>query len=286
MCSLCGFSEACSRASSTEADLPARLRAAGRALLFLAPSEREPMLAQLEAAGVPVKPIRQNPAKVQHVGPALQALCSKNAELKVRPESLVRGHCSELTCKLVITGRVACAETLHHSHEISPMTSSVYCSCNHTIAVETLRCAHEVMPRKWVCQGLHACFTNCGAVSRAGITFLALAAHYVSGALTIVYRLSGLQVFPCLPLSSADCFAIISADGKTSPQELAQRAVVSYLRSLFLQPNRAVFDVAKLPVRVNQRLGAHFRTCAIFSMHPVPCNQAYSAESWKLVLCH
>ena len=60
------------------------LYAAGRALLFLAPSERGPMLEQLESAGVPVKPIRQNPAKVQHVGPALQALCSKNAELKVR----------------------------------------------------------------------------------------------------------------------------------------------------------------------------------------------------------
>ena len=59
------------------------MRAAGRALLFLAPSEREAMLAQLAAAGVPVKPIRQNPAKVQHVGPALQALCSKSAELKV-----------------------------------------------------------------------------------------------------------------------------------------------------------------------------------------------------------
>jgi len=58
--------------------------AAGRALLFLAPSERGAMLAQLEAAGVPVTPIRQNPAKVQHVGPALQALCSKSAELKVR----------------------------------------------------------------------------------------------------------------------------------------------------------------------------------------------------------
>ena len=32
-------------------------------------------------------------------------------------------------------------------------------------------------------------------------------------------------------------------------QELSQRALVSYLRSVFLQPNRAVFDVAALPVR-------------------------------------
>ena len=42
------------------------------------------MMAQLEAAGVPVTAIRQNPAKTQHVGPALQALCSKSAELKAR----------------------------------------------------------------------------------------------------------------------------------------------------------------------------------------------------------
>ena len=32
------------------------------------------------------------------------------------------------------------------------------------------------------------------------------------------------------------------------PQELSQRALVSYLRSVFLQPNRAVFDVSALPV--------------------------------------
>ena len=31
-------------------------------------------------------------------------------------------------------------------------------------------------------------------------------------------------------------------------QELSQRALVSYLRSVFLQPNRAVFDVSALPV--------------------------------------
>ncbi len=30
-------------------------------------------------------------------------------------------------------------------------------------------------------------------------------------------------------------------------QELAQRALVSYMRSVFLQPNKAVFDVASLP---------------------------------------
>lgn len=30
-------------------------------------------------------------------------------------------------------------------------------------------------------------------------------------------------------------------------QELGQRALVAYLRSVFLQPNHAVFDVQKLP---------------------------------------
>ena len=30
-------------------------------------------------------------------------------------------------------------------------------------------------------------------------------------------------------------------------QEVAQRALISYLRSVFLQPNHAVFDVAALP---------------------------------------
>lgn len=59
------------------------LLAVGRALLLLLPSEREAMLAALEAAQVPLKAIKQNPAKLQPVGPALQALCSKDIELKV-----------------------------------------------------------------------------------------------------------------------------------------------------------------------------------------------------------
>ena len=41
------------------------------------------MLAALAGAAVPLKAIQHNPAKVQPVGPALQALCSKDAELKV-----------------------------------------------------------------------------------------------------------------------------------------------------------------------------------------------------------
>ena len=41
------------------------------------------MLAALEAAHVPLKPIRVNPHKTQSVTPALAALLSKSPELKV-----------------------------------------------------------------------------------------------------------------------------------------------------------------------------------------------------------
>ena len=57
--------------------------AGGRALLMLTPGEAQGMRAALEAAAIPTKPLRMNPAKMQAVGPALQALCSKDAELKV-----------------------------------------------------------------------------------------------------------------------------------------------------------------------------------------------------------
>lgn len=55
----------------------------GRALLLLAPSERDGMLAALSEAKIPLKQLKHNPAKVQSVGPALQALLSKSPELKV-----------------------------------------------------------------------------------------------------------------------------------------------------------------------------------------------------------
>ncbi|KAK9832102.1 hypothetical protein WJX81_007052 [Elliptochloris bilobata] len=60
----------------------ARYVSGGRALLLLLPSEREGMLAALAAARVPIRQIRLNPSKAQPVTPALQALLSKNAELK------------------------------------------------------------------------------------------------------------------------------------------------------------------------------------------------------------
>ena len=39
------------------------------------------------------------------------------------------------------------------------------------------------------------------------------------------------------------------------PQEVAQRALVSYLRSVFLQPNRKVFDVTQASRLSSQRGG-------------------------------
>ena len=51
---------------------------------MLLPSEKEAMLKQLEAAKVPLKPLKINPSKSQPVSPTLQALLSKNNELKVR----------------------------------------------------------------------------------------------------------------------------------------------------------------------------------------------------------
>ncbi|GLI59364.1 hypothetical protein VaNZ11_001229 [Volvox africanus] len=60
----------------------ARYLSSGRALLLLLPSEREAMLAALADAKVPLNQIRPNPAKQQTVTPALQALLSKDQELK------------------------------------------------------------------------------------------------------------------------------------------------------------------------------------------------------------
>ncbi|GIL64765.1 hypothetical protein Vafri_18644 [Volvox africanus] len=60
----------------------ARYLSSGRALLLLLPSEREAMLAALADAKVPLNQIRPNPAKQQAVTPALQALLSKDQELK------------------------------------------------------------------------------------------------------------------------------------------------------------------------------------------------------------
>ena len=50
---------------------------------MLTPGEAAGMRGALEAAAIPTKPLRMNPGKTQAIGPALQALCSKDAELKV-----------------------------------------------------------------------------------------------------------------------------------------------------------------------------------------------------------
>lgn len=60
----------------------ARYMAAGRALLLLLPSEAAAMLAQLAAAKIPLTTMRPNPAKQQAVSGALQALLSKDPQLK------------------------------------------------------------------------------------------------------------------------------------------------------------------------------------------------------------
>ncbi len=52
--------------------------------MLLAPSEAGGMTAALQAAGIPTKTLRMNPDRTQAIGPALQALCSKDGELKVR----------------------------------------------------------------------------------------------------------------------------------------------------------------------------------------------------------
>lgn len=60
----------------------ARYVSAGKGLMMLLPSEEGSMLKQLEEAKIPVKHLRHNPGKIQPVTPALQALLSKDQELK------------------------------------------------------------------------------------------------------------------------------------------------------------------------------------------------------------
>lgn len=60
----------------------ARYTSAGRSLLLLVPSEREAMLEILKEGKIELKSLKHNPTKVQPVTPALQALLSKDSELK------------------------------------------------------------------------------------------------------------------------------------------------------------------------------------------------------------
>jgi ATP-dependent RNA helicase DDX10/DBP4 len=60
----------------------ARYTSAGRSLLLLLPSERDAMLEHLREGKIELKSLKHNPSKVQPVTPALQALLSKDSELK------------------------------------------------------------------------------------------------------------------------------------------------------------------------------------------------------------
>ncbi|KAG2489867.1 hypothetical protein HYH03_011669 [Edaphochlamys debaryana] len=71
----------------------ARYMAAGHALLMLLPSEREGALKMLSEAKVPLTQIRPNPAKQQAVSPALQALLSKDQELKDFAQKSLVAYC-------------------------------------------------------------------------------------------------------------------------------------------------------------------------------------------------
>ncbi len=133
-----------------------RYTSAGRALLLLTPREAEGMRGALSEAKIPVKTIKINPAKQQPIGPALQALLSKNTQLKV------------MTC---------------------------VCVC---VTTRTARCARdskesEGSQRKLACVCLCVCVYVCS-------------------------------------------------------QEWCQRALVAYVRSVFLAPDKRVFDAPALPL--------------------------------------
>ena len=70
----------------------ARYTAKGRALMLLAPSEKEGCVSKLEAAGVPLHEVKVNPAKGAPVTPALAALLSKSPDLKQAAQRAVQSY--------------------------------------------------------------------------------------------------------------------------------------------------------------------------------------------------
>lgn len=162
---------------------------------MLLPSEKEAMLAQLEAAKVPLKPLRINPSKTQPVSPALQALLSKNNDLKARQYPLLppcmtlcqagykKTHPNEMYAIVPVRReRVPCARRLNELAQLPNSGQASHCT------VHRRRHARPICLQTGEMRGLHG----------------------------------GLQ-------------------------ELAQRALVAYVRSIFLQPNKAVFDASALP---------------------------------------
>ncbi len=159
------------------------LCAGGRSLLFLLPSESAAMLSQLEAARVPLKPLKVNPGRSQPIGPALQALLSKNVELKVLPRLLSTLWFFNSTPVVCCKGHAAWPVMRAHGYLLTAH------------ARRALECCEQAL----------------------------------------------LLWDSVIVLSSSSLFFF------TAAQELGQRALVSYMRSVFLQPNKAVFDVHALP---------------------------------------
>jgi hypothetical protein len=95
---------------------------------MLTPGEAPGMRAALEAAAIPTKPLRMNPAKTQAVGPALQALCSKDAELKVLCRWVLRHpHCMPMSDQLCINTFWQCHQQLAN-RRTSHATAGIHCS--------------------------------------------------------------------------------------------------------------------------------------------------------------
>lgn len=70
----------------------ARYTAKGRALMLLAPSEKQGCVSKLTAAGVPLSEVKINPAKGAPVTPALAALLSKSPDLKQAAQRAVQSY--------------------------------------------------------------------------------------------------------------------------------------------------------------------------------------------------
>lgn len=70
----------------------ARFNQGGKAMLLLMPSEKEGFLKRLETAKIPITHTKLNPAKRQPVTPSLQALLSKDVELKEMAQRAVASY--------------------------------------------------------------------------------------------------------------------------------------------------------------------------------------------------
>ncbi|KAK9452069.1 P-loop containing nucleoside triphosphate hydrolase protein [Limtongia smithiae] len=74
----------------------ARFDAAGRALLFLTPSEETEMLSRLESKKVPIEKITIKETKKRSIRSDLQALCFKNPEIKYLGQKAFVSYCKSI----------------------------------------------------------------------------------------------------------------------------------------------------------------------------------------------